>query len=83
MNVLLNLDGSRNRENRPYIDKEEQSNNLPIYDPHRAPRFGLYDGVQPPCGNYADNMRNHIQRHNLKPSAVVDRAGRGFIRKYA
>ena len=49
MQVLINKDGSINRDYQQYVDFDEYHYNYGIYNPSRAPRFGLYDGPQPYC----------------------------------
>ena len=48
MQVLVNKDGSRNRQFRPYIDQEELYRNVPLYDPNGLKplsRTGVLHGV--------------------------------------
>jgi len=82
MEVLLNPDGTRNRDYRPYIDQEELSNSLYLYDPNRAPYYGLYDGAQPVCQSWQASTQP-IQRYNLVPSQVVDYTGRPHFYRHA
>jgi hypothetical protein len=74
MNVLLNADGTRNRDFRPYIEEEELGNNLYLYDPN-GPGFhyGLYDTAQPSCGSWLDI---YYQYPSKTPAAVVSNTGR-------
>lgn len=73
MNVLLNPDGSRNREFRPYIEEEEQANSVYIYDPNTPFHYGLYDRAQPSCGSWLDIYHQYPSK---TPSQVVDSTGR-------
>lgn len=77
MNVILNKDGSRNRDFRPYINEEEQSNNLSLYDPNgRGVHYGLYDSAQATCGSWMDVYRAYPSK---TPAAVIDSDGRMHI----
>ena len=82
--MTLNPDGSRNRDNRPYIEEEEQSNSIYLYDPNGpGVRYGLYGGTQPACGSWNAMARAHIQGHGVVPSQIIDRAGRAHLYKHA
>ncbi len=80
MNVWLNADGTRNRENRPYIQEEESARSLYLYDPE-GPGFnyGLYDMAQPSCGSWLNGIYDQYPSHN--PGAVVTRDGRVYMVK--
>lgn len=77
MQVLLNPDGTRNREFRPYIEEEEQANSVYLYDPN-GPGFhyGLYDRAQPSCGSW---LNIYEQYPSKIPFAVVDYTGREHL----
>lgn len=48
MQHILNPDGTRNRDFRPYIYGEETTYSTSLYDPFRSVDYGLYTrGVQP------------------------------------
>lgn len=74
MNVLLNADGTRNRDFRPYISEEETSKSIYLYDPN-GPGFhyGLYDTAQPTCGSWLDI---YYQYPSKTPASVVSNTGR-------
>ena len=55
MEVLVNSDGTRNREYRPYIDQEESRRSLNLYNPYVPLHYGLYDTTQPPCESFQTN----------------------------
>jgi hypothetical protein len=49
MEHLINPDGSRNRDFRPYIFGEETTYNTSLYDPSRSVNYGMYEfSTQPP-----------------------------------
>ena len=77
MNVLLNPDGTRNREFRPYIEEEEQANSVYLYDPE-GPGFhyGLYDTAQPSCGSWLDIYDQYPSKN---PFAIIDYTGREHL----
>jgi hypothetical protein len=56
MNVTLNSDGTRNRDYRPYIDREESASNIHLYDPNNNGfHHGLYEvPQQSTCGTWLD-----------------------------
>ena len=59
MEVLVNSDGTRNREYRPYISQEESSRYTNLYNPYVPYHYGLYDSVQPPCTSFqSDYWKN-------------------------
>lgn len=75
MNVWVHpKTGLRNREYRPYIEEEEQSNSVYLYDP-LGPGFhyGLYETAQPSCGSWADLFHQYPSH---VPSEVIDSTGR-------
>lgn len=75
MNVWVNVPfGERNREYRPYIFEEGQSNSVYLYDPNgRGFQYGLYQTAQPTCGSWLDIWDQYPSR---VPSEVADRSGR-------
>ena len=74
MNVWLNPDGTRNRESRPYVSREELANSVYLYDPN-GPGFhyGLYQSAHPSCGYWLDIYNQYPSK---TPSEVVDSSGR-------
>ena len=75
MDVWLNPDGTRDREFRPYIEQEELSRSVYLYDPN-GPGFnyGLYQSAgQPTCGYWLDVYK---QFPSKIPFEVVDKRGR-------
>ena len=48
--ILLDANGRRDMRNRPYIDKEETTLGIALWNPHVPYHYGLYDGNQPVCG---------------------------------
>jgi hypothetical protein len=70
MNVLLNSDGTRNRDYRPYIDGEENANNVYLYDPNNNGfHYGLYNVPQQyTCGSWLD-LYNQFPKKGI-PMAI-------------
>ncbi len=78
MQVILNPDGTRNRDFRPYIEEEEQGNSVYLYSPN-GPGFyyGLYgSGGQPSCGSWLDI---YDQFPSKVPGSVIDFTGREHL----
>jgi len=77
MEVILNPDGTRNREFRPYIEEEEQANSVYLYDPN-GPGFyyGLYATAQPSCGSWLD-LYDQFPPH--APGPEIDNTGREHL----
>ena len=76
MQVLVNKDGSRNRQFRPYIDQEELYRNVPLYDPNgQGPFYGLYERAQPPCMTWRDKMWQFERATHVGPAFTIDRQG--------
>jgi hypothetical protein len=48
MEQSYNLDGTRNREYRPYIAFEETTYNTSLYSPYHSVNYGLYSQPVPP-----------------------------------
>jgi len=76
MQVLLNPDGTRNREFRPYIEQEEQGNSVYLYDPNVPFHYGLYDTAQPSCGSWLDIYKQYPSK---TPLSVVNYTGRQHL----
>lgn len=73
MEILLNPDGTRNRDYRPYIDQEELHRNVGLYKPYESPKFGLYDSARPYCSMWLP----YFQRHQPKvPFSTITANGR-------
>ncbi len=80
MQVILNPDGTRNRDFRPYIEEEEQSNSVYLYSPN-GPGFhyGLYEtGGQPSCGSW---LGIYDQYPSKIPIAIIGATGREHLVK--
>lgn len=76
MQVLVNRDGTRNRDYRPYIDGEELYRNVPLYDPNgKGPHYGLYDSAQPACQSWTNQLLKYEKHNNFQPAFVIDRNG--------
>ena len=73
--VLLNADGSRNRQFRPYIDQEETTRNLTLYDPNRPYYAGLYDSARPPERAWAEYVREQLALHPRQAQYIVSQNG--------
>jgi len=74
MEVLLDKNGSRNRDFRPYIEEECQGNSVYLYDPYVPFHYGLYDtGGSPSCNSW---LQNYHQYPSKVPLSVVDSTGR-------
>lgn len=76
MEILLNPDGSRNRDYRPYINIEEEKYNVVFYDPLNY-NLGsqLYErnyGVTPTWMNYSWQS---VGSREFKPVARINRNG--------
>lgn len=72
MEVLVNADGSRNVEFRPYIDQEEWKRNLILYDPNGYNvGTGLYDRSQQTCGRWVDHFHQFQKQHHTPPEYIV------------
>ena len=72
MQVLVEPDGRRNRQYRPYIFGEETTYNSVLYDPFRAPHYGLYDGPQGIFQNWRAHVSDYVtevqqERSGYKP----------------
>lgn len=78
MEVLVNSDGTRNRDFRPYIDQEEWKRNLILYDPNgqRLENTGLYDRTRPACERWVDHFHRFETRFHAPPGFRVDVDGR-------
>lgn len=76
MNILLNPDGSRNTDFRPYINMSESKYNVIFYDPNGYNLdSGLYTrnyGVAPTWANYA---WQNIGRGTYKPDFHLNQNG--------
>lgn len=73
----MNADGTRNTDNRPYIDSEELKRNVLLYDPNGYNlNTGLYDRPRPACGRWVDYFYQDQQRTHRRPFATVDGYGR-------
>lgn len=74
MNVTLHPSGLRNRQFRPYIEQEELSRSVYLYNPE-GPGFnyGLYDQAQPSCGSWLDIYEQYPSK---TPFQVIDDTGR-------
>jgi len=74
MDVILNPDGTRNRNFRPYIEEEEQANSVYLYDPNnRGFNYGLYNTAQPSCESW---LGLYNQYPSKIPGSVIDNTGR-------
>lgn len=76
MEVLINRDGTRNRDYRPYIDQEEIYRNIPLYNPNgRGPHYGLYDAAQPACPSWRGQINKYEVYNHFQPAYVIDKNG--------
>lgn len=50
--ILVNPDGTRNTDYRPYIDQEETTRVTTLYNPHVPYHYGLYDSARPSCKSF-------------------------------
>lgn len=77
MNILVNADGRRNTDNRPYIDGEELKRNVLLYDPNGYNlNCGLYDRPIAPCGRWVDYFHQDQIKNHRRPFAQIDSKGR-------
>ena len=76
MQVILNENGTRNRDFRPYISEEQQGNSIYLWDPNVPFHYGLYDTAQPSCGSWLDI---YYQYPSKIPLNVITRTGRTFL----
>jgi hypothetical protein len=73
-NIWVNLDGTRNRENRPIIEKEGLADEIYLYNPNgRGFNYGLYQMAQPTCGTWLDLFDQYPSKI---PKDIVDGSGR-------
>ncbi|HSA76274.1 MAG TPA: hypothetical protein VLE02_01895 [Nitrosarchaeum sp.] len=79
MSVWLHSDGTRDRSYRPYIEKEEQANSIPLYDPNISFNYGLYTQAQPSCGTWLD-MWDQYPENRRPPIRSIDRRGQYFYK---
>lgn len=77
MQVLLNSDGTRNRDFRPYINMESDQINLALYDPNGY-NLGtqLYDRTRPACQRWVDYFHQFEMRTHAPPAWRIDADGR-------
>ena len=61
MQVLVNNQGIRYKNYRPYIDREEDLYNVSLYDPYRDYNTGLYARSQPDCQSW----QKHFITNNM------------------
>ncbi len=80
MEILVNADGTRNTDNRPYIDGEELKRNVLLYDPNGY-NLGtsLYDRPRPACQNWVDYFHQDQMRTHRRPFATIDGYGRKIL----
>lgn len=77
MNVLVNRDGTRNTDGRPYIDQEEYKRNVILYDPNGYNlSTGLYDRPRPSCQRWVDHFHQDQLRTGRRPFETIDARGR-------
>jgi len=80
MNVLVNPDGTRNRDYRPYIDQEEFKRNVVLYDPNGYNiDTGLYARTEPGCQRWVDHFHQDQLRTHRRPYERIDADGRANI----
>lgn len=72
MNIQVNADGTRNTDNRPYIDGEELKRNVLLYDPNGYNlNTGLYDRPRPACGRWIDYFHQDQLKTHRRPFSTV------------
>ena len=77
MEVILNPDGTRNRNYRPYIEEEELANSVYLYSPSgRGFHYGLYDMAQTSCGPW---LNLYDQYPSKIPLSTIDPTGREHL----
>jgi hypothetical protein len=77
MNILVNADGRRNVEGRPFIDQEELKRNVLLYDPNGYNlNTGLYDRSVPSCSRWVDYFHQDQMKTHRRPSEMIDGNGR-------
>ncbi len=71
MEILVNANGSRNTDNRPYIQDEEQKRNVLLYDPNGYNlNTSLYDRPAPMCQRWVDYFHQDQRANNRRPSKI-------------
>lgn len=77
MEILVNADGRRNTDNRPYIDGEELKRNVLLYDPNGYNlNTGLYERSRPACARWVDYFHQDQLKNHRRPFATIDGNGR-------
>lgn len=76
MNILVNANGTRNTDYRPYIDGEEMKRNVLLYDPNGYNLgTGLYDRPLPMCQRWVDYFHQDQLKTHRKPYSSIDQDG--------
>jgi hypothetical protein len=72
MNILVNANGTRNTDNRPYIDGEEMKRNVLLYDPNGYNlNTSLYDRPLPMCQRWVDYFHQDQRKTGRRPFSTV------------
>lgn len=79
MEVVVNPNGTRNRDYRPYIDQEESARSLTLYNPEQPYHYRLYDGAQPPCQSFQSDFWGYKARFGTLPEVPSYRARTGVM----
>ncbi len=80
MEILVNANGRRNTDNRPYIDGEEMKRNVLLYDPNGYNLdTGLYERPLPACQRWVDYFHQDQIKHHTRPFATVRGDGKMIL----
>lgn len=71
MEIILNPDGTRNRDFRPYINMEEYTANTAFYDPNNYIQYGLYDSAQPQLKSWDEYSVATLKSGLIGPQRIV------------
>lgn len=61
MNILVRPNGQRDRRYRPYIDQEETTRSIVLWNPYEPYHYGLYDSSRPDCGQWQNYFNSNRQ----------------------
>mgnify|MGYP003352552899 CR=1 FL=1 len=72
MEILVDKYGNRVRYGRPYIQDEESTRNIIIYDPNGYNLTeGLYNQGLDVCVDLHQTIRNQVQKKSIVPAYVI------------
>ena len=72
MEILVDKYGNRVRYGRPYIQDEESTRNIIIYDPNGYNLTeGLYTRGYGVCGNLPQTIKTRVEKKSIVPAYVI------------